>query len=191
MGRPRTFEDDDVVDRAMGAFWINGYANTSPAQLAEATGLAKGSLYNAFGSKRELFERALARYDRMGADLTGEYMSRPGSTREVVGAYLRHLVDADLADPDRRGCLAANTALELSGQDAEIRRIILAITEHNLTALADRIDQGRRDGDVSRDTDPRAAAEFLMNSIAGLRVMAKSYDLAVLYRIIDTTLSTL
>ncbi|WP_067679202.1 TetR/AcrR family transcriptional regulator [Nocardia miyunensis] len=191
MGRPRTFEDDTVVDRAMEAFWINGYANTSPAQLAEATGLAKGSLYNAFGSKRELFERALERYDRMGIDLTAEYMSRPGSTREVVGAYLRHLVDAEMADPARRGCLVANTALELSGHDADIRRIITAITEHNLTALADRIDQGRRDGDVARDTDPRAAAEFLMNTIAGLRVMAKSYDLKVLHGIIDTALSTL
>ncbi len=191
MGRPRTFEDDAVVDRAMETFWINGYANTSPAQLAEATGLGKGSLYNAFGSKRELFERALARYDRMGIDLTTDYMSRPGCTREVVGAYLRNLVDADLADPDRRGCLVANTALELSGHDAEIRRIITAITEHNLTALAERIDQGRRDGDVGRDTDPRAAAEFMMNTIAGLRVMAKSYDQAVLYRIIDTTVNTL
>ncbi|MQY23393.1 TetR/AcrR family transcriptional regulator [Nocardia macrotermitis] len=191
MGRPRSFEDDTVIERAMEAFWINGYANTSPAQLAEATGLAKGSLYNAFGSKRELFERALARYDRLGADLTADFMSRPGSTREVVGTYLRHLVDADLEDPDRRGCLAANTALELSGHDEQIRRTINTITEHVVNTLAERIDQGRRDGDIARETDPRATAEFLMNNIVGLRVMSKGYDRAALHRIIDTTLNVL
>ncbi len=190
MGRPRAFEDDDVVERAMEAFWIHGYANTSPAQLAECTGIAKGSLYNAFGSKRELFERALDRYDRMGAEMTTDFMSRPGSTREVIGDYLRNLADSDVVDPGR-GCLVANTALELGGHDAEIDRLLRTITERNLTILADRIDQGRRDGDVSRDTDPRVAAEFLMNTVAGLRIMAKSYDHQVLHRIIDTALTTL
>ncbi len=191
MGRPRAFEDDAVVGSAMEEFWTRGYAGTSPAQLAECTGVAKGSLYNAFGSKRELFERALDRYDRMGADIVADFVSRPGATREVIGDYLRHLVDSDLDDPARRGCLVANTALELAGHDPEINEKLRRITDRNLTALADRIDRGRRDGDVSRDTDPRAAAEFLLNTIAGLRVMAKGYDRPVLHRIIDTALSTL
>ncbi len=76
MPRPREFNEAAVVDRAMDAFWTNGYANTSPAQLAEATGVAKGSLYNAFGRKRELFDRALDRYDTVGTEVTEEFMSR-------------------------------------------------------------------------------------------------------------------
>ncbi|MDT7648792.1 MAG: TetR/AcrR family transcriptional regulator, transcriptional repressor for nem operon, partial [Pseudonocardiales bacterium] len=56
----------------MEEFWTHGYANTSPAQLAEATGVGKGSLYNTFGSKRQLFDQALARYGRMGAELAEE-----------------------------------------------------------------------------------------------------------------------
>lgn len=52
MARPRTFDDDEVIDRAMERFWTHGYTDTSPAQLADATGIGKGSLYNAFGSKR-------------------------------------------------------------------------------------------------------------------------------------------
>jgi TetR/AcrR family transcriptional repressor of nem operon len=190
MGRPRNFEADVVVDRAMEAFWTHGYASTSPAQLAECTGVAKGSLYNAFGSKRELFERALDRYDRMGVEITTDFMSRPRTTREIIGDYLRSIADSDAADPGR-GCLVANTALELGGRGDEIDRILRTMTEHNLTILAERIDQGRRDGDVSRDTDPRAAAEFLLNTLAGLRIMAKGYDRQVLHRIIDTALTTL
>ncbi|WP_439382804.1 TetR/AcrR family transcriptional regulator [Amycolatopsis lexingtonensis] len=147
MGRPRTFDDEEVVDRAMQAFWTHGYADTSPAMLAEATGVAKGSLYNAFGSKRELFDRALARYARMGAEVVGEQLSGPGPTREALRSYLHGLVDADLA-ADRRGCLAVNSAIELARQDPEIARAVRRSQERTREAIAARIDRGRlgRDG---------------------------------------------
>jgi len=192
MARPRKFDDDEVVDRAMDAFWTNGYANTSPAQLAAATGIGKGSLYNAFNSKRELFDRALDRYDALGVEFAEQCLSAPGSTRERITAFLRALVDLDIDGPAaRRGCLANNTAVELAGQDPDIKRRVRRMQEHTITALADRIDQGRRDGDVDPGIDPRAYAEFLMNTIAGLRVMVKTSDQPMLYRIIDSALATL
>ncbi|MFI5777436.1 TetR/AcrR family transcriptional regulator [Nocardia sp. NPDC051570] len=191
MGRPRAFEADSVVEQAMETFWTHGYANTSPAQLAEATGIAKGSLYNAFGSKRELFERALARYDIMGTALAEGFLSQPGSTRERIGAFLRLLVDSDLAQPDRRGCLVVNTATEFAGHDPEITRTVRGMLEHTAAALRARIEQGRRDGDVRAEVDPQAMAEFLLNTIAGLRVLAKAHDAPTLHRIIDTAVTTL
>ncbi|BCK58250.1 TetR/AcrR family transcriptional regulator [Nocardia wallacei] len=191
MARPRNFEPETVIDLAMETFWTHGYANTSPAQLAECTGIGKGSLYNTFGSKRELFARVLERYDRMGSELAAEFMSRPGSTRDCLRAFLRFLVDTDASHPVRRGCLAVNTATEFAAGDPEITKAVRAMQEHTTAALATRIDQGRRDGDVPRDTDPRAAAEFLMNTIAGLRVMAKTNDVRTLHRIIDTALTTI
>ncbi|MEU2125019.1 TetR/AcrR family transcriptional regulator [Nocardia niwae] len=191
MGRPRNFDADTVVERAMEAFWTHGYANTSPAQLAEATGIGKGSLYHAFGSKRALFDRALDRYDRLGVELADDILTRPGSTRDCVAAFLRGMVEADLAQPVRRGCLAVNTAMELAGHDAEITRAVRTMQDHVIAALEARIDQGRRDGDVRAGIDPREAAEFLMNTIVGLRVMAKTYDAPTLHRIIDTALAGL
>jgi TetR/AcrR family transcriptional repressor of nem operon len=191
MARRRDFDDDVVVDLAMDAFWTNGYANTSPAQLATATGVAKGSLYNAFNSKRELFDLALARYDLLGSEFAEEFLSRPGTARESIGGFLRFLVDSDLEQPVRRGCLVVNTAVELSGHDPEINRAVRKAQEHTITALANRIDRGRRDGDVSPDVDSRSFAEFLMNTIVGLRVMAKSHDAPMLHRIIDSAVATL
>lgn len=191
MARPRDFDEGDVVDRAMDAFWTNGYANTSPAQLAAATGIGKGSLYNAFNSKRELFDRALDRYDVLGSELAEEFLSRPGSTRECIRSSLLFLVDSDVAQPQRRGCLAVNTAVELAGHDPEITRAIRTMQGHTIAALAARIDQGRRDGDVSPDLHVQAFAEFLMNTIVGLRVMAKTCDAPMLHRIIDSALATL
>jgi TetR/AcrR family transcriptional regulator, transcriptional repressor for nem operon len=190
VGRPRTFDDDEVVDRAMEAFWSHGYAETSPAMLAAATGVAKGSLYNAFGGKRELFERALARYDRLGTEAAEAMLAGPGSTREVLRAFLRALVDTDLAGA-RRGCLNVNTAIELAHHDPEIARAVHRAQARTLAVVAARLDRGRRDGDVPAGLDVQATAEFLMTTIAGLRVLARTYSAPELHRVVDTALSVL
>lgn len=191
MGRPRKFDDDVVIDRAMDVFWTHGYANTSPAALAEATGVAKGSLYNAFKNKRELFDRALARYDAQVSGLAGDLLSKPGTTRECIRSALRFIVDLDLAQQSPRGCLVGNTAVELAGHDADIARTIRAMQDRQISALSARIEQGRRDGDVGPDVDARAFAEFLATTLAGLRVMVMTYDAPTLYRVIDAALTNL
>ena len=191
MGRPRSFDDDVVIERAMEVFWAHGYANTSPAQLAEATGVAKGSLYNAFKSKRELFDRALAHYDRQTSELAAELLAQPGTTRECIRSALRFIVDFDLAQQPPRGCLVGNTAMELAGHDPQIARTIRTIQDRQTAALTARIEQGRRDGDVGREADARALAEFLATTLAGLRVMAMTHDAPTLYRIIDSALAAL
>ncbi len=191
MGRPRSFDDEVVLSRAMEAFWTNGYASTSPAQLAGAAGIAKGSLYNAFASKRELFEKCLDLYHRQIGELAKGLMEHPGTTRECLGDALRSVVDSDFAGPRRRGCLIGNTAVELAGQDAEIAQTIRRMQDDSTGWFAARIERGQRDGDVSSDLDPRAFAEHLSNTLAGLRVMAMTHEAPVLHRIIDTALALL
>ncbi|HEX3651133.1 MAG TPA: TetR/AcrR family transcriptional regulator [Pseudonocardiaceae bacterium] len=189
MGRPKNFEPDVVIAQAMETFWTHGYAGTSPADLAEVTGVAKGSLYHTFGSKRELFGKALDCYDRAGSELAEDLLSQPGTAKERIRAYLAFIVDMDLAGPVRRGCLAANTALELGGRDDEATRAVRRMEERTIELLAARIERGQRDGDVAADLDAKAQAHFLMNTILGLRVMAKTFDGPALSRIIDTALA--
>ncbi|PRY56540.1 TetR/AcrR family transcriptional regulator [Glycomyces artemisiae] len=189
MGRPKEFEPDEVVAQAMEAFWTGGYAGTSPADLAEATGVGKGSLYHAFGSKRELFGKALEMYGRGGDELTQAYLNEPGTAKERIRAYLEFLVDTDLEAPVRRGCLAANTALELGGRDAEATEAVLRMTNRTIELLTERLRRGQRDGDVAAGVDPEAQALLLMNTIVGLRVMARTYDGPVLHGIIESALA--
>lgn len=191
MGRPKNFEPDAVVERAMEAFWTNGYAGTSPADLAEATGVAKGSLYHAFGSKRELFGKALELYGRAGSEMTEEFLARPGTAKECVRDYLLLLVDTDLGGPVRRGCFGANVTLELGGRDEEATRAVHRMGQRTIELLTARIEQGRRDGDVAPGVDAAAQARFLLNTIVGLRVMAKTFDRPTLYGIIDTAVAGL
>ncbi|QYX76352.1 TetR/AcrR family transcriptional regulator [Streptomyces akebiae] len=191
MGRPKSFEPDVVIAQAMEAFWTKGYAETSPVDLAEATGVAKGSLYHSFGSKRQLFGKALDLYDRMQSERAEEFLSRPGTAKELIRAYFVLLVDADLDGPVRRGCLAQNTIGELGGRDPEAARVVHRMEEGVIEVLAACIAQGQRDGDVARNVDARAQALFLQNTLAGLRVMAKTFDRPALHRIIDTALAGL
>ncbi|MER7706834.1 TetR/AcrR family transcriptional regulator [Kitasatospora sp. NPDC097605] len=191
MGRPKSFEPDVVVARAMETFWTKGYAGTSPADLAEATGVAKGSLYHSFGSKRELFAKALELYGRTGTAATEEFLSRPGTARERIRAHFARLVDADLDGPVRRGCLAQNTVEELGGRDEEATRAVHRIEERMIELFAARIEQGQRDGDVDRGIDAKAQALLLQTTLAGLRVMARTFDRPVLHRIIDTAVAGL
>ncbi|MFF3221908.1 TetR/AcrR family transcriptional regulator [Nocardia suismassiliense] len=191
MARTPGFDPDAVLLQAMDAFWTHGYANTSPARLAEVTGLNKSSLYNTFGSKRELFDQALARYQQGAVELTANFLRGPGTTRECIGALLRYLTDNDLARPYPRGCLMVNTITEFDATDAEMARTLRAMQERSIAMLAERIEQGCRDGDVRDGIDPRAAAEFLVNTLNGLRVTTKTHDAATMHRIIDTALTML
>lgn len=188
MGRPKEFEPDVVVAQAMETFWSKGYAGTSPADLAEATGVGKGSLYHAFGSKRELFDKALDLYGKYGSEITEAFLNEPGTAKERIRAYLEFLVDTDLDGPVRRGCLAANTALELGGRDSEATEAVRRMTDRTIELLTERLRRGQRDGDVAADIDVEAQANLLMNTIVGLRVMARTYDGPVLHQIIETAL---
>lgn len=191
MGRPRAFDDEVVLSRAMEEFWSHGYGRTSPAQLAAATGIAKGSLYNAFTSKRDLFERCLDLYHLQVAEMAQQLLEHPGSTRECLQHALKSVVDADLAQPQRRGCLIGNTAVELAGEDAEIAHKLRRMQDESTGWFTARIQRGQRDGDVAPDRDAQALAEHFANTLAGLRVMAMNHEAPVLYRMIDTALTVL
>jgi TetR/AcrR family transcriptional repressor of nem operon len=119
-GRPRSFDVEATVERAMGVFWSRGYHATALPDLLRATKLSRGSLYAAFGDKHSLFLRALDRYI---ADALARMDIELDPRKEPVGglrAYLAGYVDRTTGAKGRRGCLLVATAMELAGQDAEV-----------------------------------------------------------------------
>lgn len=186
MARPRAFDEHLVLSRAMETFWEQGYHGTSPADLAQATGIAKGSLYNAFTSKRALFERCLELYQEQITELARALMERPGTTHDALGEALRAVVDADRDHP--RGCLIGNTATELAGAEPDLARTLRRMQDESTGWFAARIARGQDEGDVSADLDSAAFANFLATTLAGLRVLAMTHDTPTLYRVIDTAL---
>ncbi|WP_172382939.1 TetR/AcrR family transcriptional regulator [Streptomyces sp. MNP-20] len=173
MGRPRQFDPETAVDQAMEVFWRKGYAGTTPQDLVDALGIGKGSLYHAFGSKHALFERALRRYRDTQAQRLIALFESEGPVKERLRAALELLVALDLADPDRRGCMAVNTAAELAGTDpaaSELVREMFARTESALQAL---VEEGKRSGEIAPNRNAACVGSLLLNTVVGLRVTAR------------------
>ena len=188
MGRPRQFDDEVVLNRAMETFWTRGYGATTPAQLAEAAGVGTSSLYNAFHSKRELFDLCLDVYQGQVDAIAHSLLEQPGTTLECIRAAFRAVVDDDLAQGQRRGCLIGNTIVELAGADPDLAERLKRMQDASIQWIADRIRRGQVEGDVASDKDAQAIAEHLATTLAGLRVMGVLHDRATLYRVIDSAL---
>jgi TetR/AcrR family transcriptional repressor of nem operon len=172
MGRPRTFDIDVAVDRAMELFWRQGFEATSTEDLVEGLGITRGSLYKAFGSKEQLYAMALRRYCQRHAVGLIENLDRAEQVRPAIRAVLLELVEADLADPER-GCLLVNAATERSAHPDTVQQVshTMALVE---SALAGALERAQVRGEIAADKKPRELAQFLTTFVQGLRVMGKA-----------------
>ncbi|MFE9395874.1 TetR/AcrR family transcriptional regulator [Streptomyces flavidovirens] len=186
MARPRKFDEERAVDAAMEAFWTAGYEATSTQDLCEATGLGRSSIYNTFKSKRDLFDRALARYmEYKNAELAA-LMESDLPVRQKIRTQFQRVIDEEfergpegsersegVAGAEGRGCLVVNTAVEVAARDHEIADDLTRDYRLRLAVIRAAIESGQRDGDIARDKDPTALAHFVIATIAGLKVSAR------------------
>jgi TetR/AcrR family transcriptional repressor of nem operon len=189
MARPRKFDADTAVDAAMQTFWTKGYAATSTDDLLAGTGMLRGSLYNAFGSKRHLFELALRRYrDEGAAGQNAIQTDRPPLER--IRRLMLSGVDRTVAD--RRGCLAVNTVTELAGSDPELSALARQSFTRLEAALVEAIEDGRIQGEIRADRPARLLARQVMSAFHGLIVQAKAgYDPQSLHETVEAVLTDL
>lgn len=172
MARPREFDPDQVIDKAIEVFWRRGYKATSVRELVEATGVQRGSLYAAFGSKAGLFDAAMDRYmAEYSAPRMLENEDRP--IREALADLLYGLADSAATDKSRRGCFITNTAVELTPHNRAVARKVADNLGNLEDVLARRLADAQARGEVGTDKDPRALARFLVGAVQGLRVMSK------------------
>jgi TetR/AcrR family transcriptional repressor of nem operon len=167
MGRPRTFDREEVLDRAVELFWARGYERTSVQDLVDSMGIQRGSLYAAFGDKRQLFLAALDRYEeRFYRDMQELITGRPAS--EAIRLVFERVIEDCACGDAEKGCFVTNTAVALAEDDDATATRIRA----NLARLEDLFfdvisPTSRPEGDA------RARARFLTNSLQGLRVLSK------------------
>ncbi|MFI7638136.1 TetR/AcrR family transcriptional regulator [Nonomuraea sp. NPDC049400] len=173
MGRPKQFDPDVAVEQAMDVFWRKGYGATTPQDLVDALGIGKGSLYNTFGSKHALFEAALGRYRDSQAVALIEMLEEPGPVKDRLRGALRLLAEMDLADPDRRGCMAVNTAAELGRADESAARLVRRMLDRTEDAFRALIEEGQRGGEIAADRDAHAIGSLLLNTVVGMRLIAR------------------
>jgi TetR/AcrR family transcriptional regulator, transcriptional repressor for nem operon len=173
-GRPRSFDTEAVVGRAMDVFWSRGYHATALPDLLRATKLSRGSLYAAFGDKHSLFLRALDRYI---ADALTRMEFELAPSREPVDGlreYLAGYVERTSGANGKRGCLLVATAMELAGRDAEVDRRIGSFFKAMETKVAGALSRAKAKGKLADGVDPASAARILVCFVEGLRVVGKT-----------------
>jgi TetR/AcrR family transcriptional repressor of nem operon len=190
VGRPKQFDPDVAVDRAMELFWRKGFADTTPQDLVAELGIGKGSLYNTFASKRALFDLALRRYVDMRVAGIVETLNGPGSATTRIRAALQRLAEADAALTSR-GCLAVNTAVEVAGSDDAAADAVRRLFKRIEGAFQAVIEEGQRSGEVTAGRDPRQMASLLLTSFIGMSILAKTMDAERLQRVVDAVMAVL
>ncbi|WP_248925119.1 TetR/AcrR family transcriptional regulator [Paenibacillus hamazuiensis] len=191
-GRPREFKDTAVVDAAMEVFWERGFEASSTEELCERTGLGRGSLYNAFGSKHALFQKALGRYQEIGIQAQVEILQHPGPVKDRLRALMEFAIEQDFNGTQRRGCMAVNAAIERGSKDAAVARLVGGHVARLEQALCHVIALGQRSGEIVSARPALELARFFLSSYYGLRVLGKVVeDQNVLLDIVEGTLAAL
>jgi len=189
-GRPRAFDEEEVLDVAMRLFWEHGFDGTSMSELTEAMGINRRSVYAAFGNKEALFTAALERYLAGPGAFVEKARALP-TAREVAEAFLRGSVEAFTSSDRPSGCMAVHSGLCCSDAAAAIRSDLAARRVAGVDAFRERFDRAQLDGDLPPDVDTRALASYIVALSNGISIQANSgIGREALTRTVEFVLST-
>jgi AcrR family transcriptional regulator len=173
VGRTRTFDTDEALDRAMIVFWRQGYDATSMTDLTAAMGINRPSLYAAFGNKEQLFRRALERYDELPSAYVAEALRQP-TARQVAEQLLRGAVDLQTDPATPAGCLAVLGASTCAEDSSQAGQALIAFRRSGESAIRERLERARAEGDLPADADPGELTDYIRTVIYGMAVKAAS-----------------
>jgi TetR/AcrR family transcriptional regulator, transcriptional repressor for nem operon len=172
MARPREFDESAVLNAAIQCFWKQGYEATSMRDLVEHAGITAASLYNAFGDKRALYQKALDHYvEESVADRIRRCQSLP--PLRAIEAFFEEILERSLNDRDRKGCMLVNAALDVAPHDPGFRKAI-AKTLVGIEGFFQRcVRAGQADGTIVRTWPAETLAQNLLGVLMGIRVLER------------------
>lgn len=172
-GRPRNFDREDALQRAMVAFWSKGYEGTSMSDLVVAMGINSPSIYAAFGSKEALFRDAVALYCATeGGRIWNATMAAP-TAREAIETLLSVSAE-EFTRPDKpRGCLVVLGALHVDEGNEAAQKNLQAHRAHTIATLEQRLKQGVAEGDLPEGPEWRAIATYCITVQQGMAIQAR------------------
>jgi TetR/AcrR family transcriptional repressor of nem operon len=193
-GRPREFDKDQALERALFLFWSRGYGATSVQDLVDALALERGSLYGAFGDKRRFYLTAVQlywdTYERQLVTALGAGPVLP-ALREVLANPARvQEYASDVGVP--HGCMVGNTTAELVPHDAEAREIVARSHARFTQIVADALRRAQASGEVTRAATPEAQAQLLLFTVQGLSLVSRAgLDTATALAAVDALIDAL
>jgi len=172
MARPREFDRDTALQRAIDTFAMHGFEGTSTPMLLEAMNIGRQSLYDTFGDKRSLYLEALKRYSEESVGVTLSAMFASASVLDgIEKALLNFAVDA--SSGNARACLGIHAVTEFGTTATDVAAVTADVTARTLLAFESRIRDGIARGELAESLDPIEAAQFLLATLSGLKVAAR------------------
>ena len=182
----KSFDEEDVLAKAMHVFWDKGYDSASISDLVDCTGINKGSLYNTFGGKKQLFVKALLKYDQEVRRALLAELEALDDPKKAISTLLDNLVEETIEDSQKKGCFLINTASEIATHEGEVIEIVTRGLNEMEAFLRRCIEVGQVRDDFSSDLDPKATATALLGVIVAIRVLGRGvFDRPALETIAD------
>lgn len=171
IGRPREFDIEQALDKALEVFWRNGYEGATIADLTEAMGINPPSLYAAFGNKEALFRKALERYVEQRVGFWKEALAQP-TARGMIEHLLHESANFLTEQCNPPGCLLVRGAIACSEAAESIRRELEARRAEGIAALRARLEAAQRTGEFPAELEPGEFARYVMTVLEGMSVQA-------------------
>lgn len=189
-GRPREFDREAALRKAMMMFWERGYEGTSVGDLTGVLGIAKPSLYAAFGCKEELFREAVELYDRVEGGAAEVALNEAPTARSAVELMLRANVEAYTHPEKPSGCMIVLAALLGTTESRPVREYLAELRRKGQADLERRFDRAIGDGDLPATTHPQSLGAFYSTVLQGLSIQARDgASREALTRIVDDAMS--
>ncbi len=190
MPRVKLFDKDDVLKKAMLLFWDKGYHATSIQDLVTALGINRGSLYDTFGGKKNLFEQALALYCNHNIKITREFLQSEESVKLAIKKLFQVFIDDSVED--KKGCFVVNTTTELSCEEDIINAALLHNKDNFEAMFCECLKKGQESGEISQDKDIKSLSYLIYVLFSGIRVVARlEKDNQRLHKLSNVVLSLL
>jgi AcrR family transcriptional regulator len=173
-GRPRSFDTDQALDRALDVFWSTGFTASSLDELCDAMGIARPSLYAAFGDKEDLYLAALARFRELMAQTYREANQAAGSARDAVVAFLDGAIARYTSGRTARGCLAVCTATSEAPSHPRVRAALAELVGDLDRAHLAMLTRARDTGELPGGADVALLAQVLSGVQQSIAVRARA-----------------
>jgi TetR/AcrR family transcriptional repressor of nem operon len=182
----KTFDEDEAIDKAMHVFWEKGFEPASMADLIAGIGITRGSLYNAFGGKEQLFVKALKKYDRDYRRALLAEMEALDDPKRAIAALFDQIVAETAADRRKKGCFLVNTASEIETHGGEVDRIVRGGLREIEAFFRRSIEVAQVRKQLPSSLDPEATAKGLMAMVVAIRLLGRGmFDASSLKIIAD------